>query len=144
MTLEEFRRLADAWGGDIARWPHALRPDAEALARRPEAAAILDEARALDRLAALAVPHIEQSRADAALHAVVMRLAAEEPRPRPLILTALTRWLMPAASFAGAAAIGLYLGFAYPVERPTAMADARAVLIMLLDNDSIGPDWITQ
>jgi hypothetical protein len=144
MTLEEFRRLADAWGGDIARWPQGVRREAEALAQSPEAAAILDEARALDRLAALAAPHVERSRADAAAHAVVMRLAGERERPRRLDLAALARWLLPAASFAGAAAIGLYLGFAYPVERPTALADARAVLIMLLDNDSIGPDWITQ
>jgi hypothetical protein len=144
MSLEEFRLLADTWGGDVTRWPQAARHEAEALARTTEGAAILAEASELDRLAALAAPEVEAARAEAAIHAVVMRLAAADERPRRLSLTGLARWLMPAASFACAAAIGLYLGTAFPVGRQTTVADARAVLIMLLDNDSIGPDWITR
>jgi hypothetical protein len=144
MTLDEFRRLADARGGDIARWPPAVRAEATALAQDKEAAAILAEARELDRLTALAAPQVGQDRTDDAIHAVIMRLAEADERPWRPSLTALARWVMPAASFACAAAIGVYLGFAYPVERPTTTSEAQAALMLLLDPDSTAADWTTQ
>ena len=36
MTLEEFRRLADTWGGDIERWPHSCRNEAKQCAATEE------------------------------------------------------------------------------------------------------------
>ncbi len=51
MTLKELRRLLDVHGGDEARWPQEAREAARALcAADAEAAGLLSEARALDRL----------------------------------------------------------------------------------------------
>ena len=54
VTAEEarVRQLAEAFGGDPARWPEADRPGAEAwIAAHPaEARRLLDDARSLDRL----------------------------------------------------------------------------------------------
>ena len=51
MHLEQFSALADAFGGDIERWPVAARPAAvRLLASSPSARAILKAAQALDRL----------------------------------------------------------------------------------------------
>jgi hypothetical protein len=63
MSIDEFRRLLDAWGGDPARWPREARRDAETLlSRSPEARALRDEAAAFDALLASA-PAIEPSEA---------------------------------------------------------------------------------
>lgn len=49
MNAERFRDLAEAWGGDLDRWPAAERDQARAfLAVSPDAAQALAEARGLD------------------------------------------------------------------------------------------------
>lgn len=48
MSTERFRRLAEAYGGSILRWPEADRDKAEHLATDPHHAAILEEATELD------------------------------------------------------------------------------------------------
>jgi hypothetical protein len=59
MTLDEFGKALDRYGGDIGRWPDALRAEAEALtARDAEAAALLVQAARLDGLLAEAVQPI--------------------------------------------------------------------------------------
>ncbi|WP_460811744.1 hypothetical protein [Luteimonas pelagia] len=51
MTLDRFRALADAWGGDLSRWPVSDQAAAEViLATTPAARAVLDDARSLDAL----------------------------------------------------------------------------------------------
>ncbi|WP_292034427.1 MULTISPECIES: hypothetical protein [unclassified Brevundimonas] len=51
MTYERFDYLADAYGGDLRRWPEAEREAARALiAADPRAAALLREADGLDAL----------------------------------------------------------------------------------------------
>ena len=54
MTLEEFRRFADTWGGDIERWPHSCRNEAKQCAATEDGGAILHDARRLDALLATA------------------------------------------------------------------------------------------
>ena len=51
MTYERFEHLADAYGGDLRRWPEAEREAARAVTQRdPRAAALLIEAEGLDAL----------------------------------------------------------------------------------------------
>lgn len=51
MTPERFERLADAWGGDLHRWPAVDRDAAQGfLAEAPRAHAVLARAGALDEL----------------------------------------------------------------------------------------------
>jgi len=56
MTLDEFGKALDRYGGDLTRWPDALRTDAEALtARDAGAAALVAQATRLDGLLAEAM-----------------------------------------------------------------------------------------
>jgi hypothetical protein len=57
MTEERFSALADAYGGDIARWPADEQADAKAwrVANAPRAVAILNEASTLDLMLGSAV-----------------------------------------------------------------------------------------
>ena len=140
MTPDEFSRLADTWGGDIARWPERFRDAAEHFLRtRPDAASVLDRADEFDRLLAGSAPAVSEDRAAAATHAVVSRLAAGSPRP--ISRSILSRWLAPAMSFASAAALGIYLGFAYPVLAGPDDSIAGRALVMILEQDTVLP-WI--
>lgn len=110
MTPERFEALAEAYGGDPARWPATERDAAAALmADRPAwAQAVLAEAAALDGLlSALPAP-----RAPAELVARIVRGAPAPRRPW-------RRWFVPAAMGAGLAAataagvlVGVQLGAA--------------------------------
>ena len=75
MTLEEFRRFADTWGGDIERWPHSCRNEAKQCAATEEGGAILHEARRLDALLATA-PVVTSERTSRAVFAVAQQIAA--------------------------------------------------------------------
>jgi hypothetical protein len=83
MTLEEFAGLAEARGGDIARWPGDRRVAARRLLdASPEARRTLAEAAALDRL--LAVPEAAPAMpADAALVDRIVAAAHRTPRAVP-------------------------------------------------------------
>ncbi|MBV1693964.1 MAG: hypothetical protein KGP27_05835 [Hyphomicrobiales bacterium] len=83
MTLEEFASLAEAWGGDIARWPGNTRIAARRLlVASPEARRALAEAAALDRL--LAIPDAASAMpADAALVDRIVAAAHRTPRAVP-------------------------------------------------------------
>jgi hypothetical protein len=51
MTLDRFRALADAWGGDLSRWPASEQAAARSLMESaPAARAELDDARSFDAL----------------------------------------------------------------------------------------------
>ncbi len=82
MTIDEFKTLAEAWGGDIARWPPHLRAAAQALAQTPIGMSALDEAQRLDRLIATATPEIGAERINRALFNVATAIAAVD-RPPP-------------------------------------------------------------
>jgi hypothetical protein len=104
MTPERFETLAEAWGGDVARWPHADREAAAALmAEQPAwAERVLADAGELDAaLSALAPPRGASDLAD--------RIAAGAPKARPRW----QGWLVPAgmgAGLAAACAAGVMMG----------------------------------
>lgn len=105
MNRQRFETLAEAFGGDAARWPTAEREAAAALmAAEPEwARVVLADAGDLDALLVSDAP----SRSSAAL---VDRIVAGAPR----VQTARwKRWLLPAgvgAGLAAACAAGLVAG----------------------------------
>jgi hypothetical protein len=93
LTLKRFGELADAYGGDLQRWPEEIRPAARTLIdSSPEARAMFAEARALDEALQSA-----SRREDCALFAarereaavarlgsrVAARIGASPSRPRP-------------------------------------------------------------
>jgi hypothetical protein len=140
MTLEEFGRLADTWGGDIDRWPERWRAGARRHAATEEGASILAQARQLDALLA-APPSVSSERVSRAAYAVVRRIAAEasvSTRPaawwwRP--------WLMPVAGLAFSALLGISLATLAPYggsNGPTPMLSA------ILDSGSLPATWVMQ
>jgi hypothetical protein len=143
MTLDEFRELAEAWGGDIARWPEHLRASAAELAGQPEAMAVLAEAERFDRLIGAAMPKVSADRVNQAVVNVEALVGAGR---HPLDFRGVFLpqwWLMPAASFATAAVLGVSLGMMKPLNTLRGSNDAP-VLTMILDAGSFGPDWLLQ
>jgi len=104
LTEERFRRLAEAYGSELERWPAAERKAArEALLKHPELRAYLKAEVALDAW-------LEGARAETLPASLLSRLealpeTAAQPFPwRPRAL------LKPAVGWAMAAAFGLWLG----------------------------------
>jgi hypothetical protein len=140
MTIDEFKTLAEAWGGDIARWPPHLRAAAQALAQTPIGRPALEEAQRLDRLIATATPEIDAERINRALfHVATAIAAADRPPPRSRVAR---WWLVPAASFACAAMVGISLGIMHPLSSLRHSADATSMLSILLGDDSIETGWV--
>jgi hypothetical protein len=139
MTLQEFTRYAEAFGGDIARWPERVRADAMQLAASPEGASILAREGALDAVLRDSVREVGQARVDQAIHRVVTRLAAERPRPR--LTNTWSRWLLPAAGLACAVGIGALAATIGPLADSGA-EDAPSVLTMILDMTSLGQGFV--
>jgi hypothetical protein len=141
MTLDEFKMLAQAWGADIGRWPEHLRAAATGLAGGQQAAAILAEAAEIDRLVAEGKPDVSGARIDRAIFGVVSAIAAKPRRTATRRIFRLRRWLIPAASFASAAVVGVSLGLVRPLHMPQRSSEVAA-LTMILDAGSFGPDWV--
>ena len=135
MTREQFRQLADAWGGDVDRWPPQWQADAHAFARTAAGTDILDDQRRLDRLLA-AAPPISDERSDRAAFAVLQRIAGTG-RAAPWYRRVLRQAaFLPAASLACSAVIGLWLAGALPYHQQ----EAASVVSMVLDS-SADPFW---
>ncbi|MBW8814124.1 MAG: hypothetical protein JF588_11920 [Caulobacterales bacterium] len=125
MTPERFETLAEAYGGNVARWPAAEREAAALLmAAQPSwAQAVLAQAGALDVALAAYAP----LRASAAL---TDRIVASAPAPRRR--ASWIAWLAPAglgAGLAAACAAGVMLGaqLAPPAHPPSPTAQAAAI-----------------
>jgi len=126
MTLDRLTVLADAWGGDLRRWPPADRIAAErVLATDPAARAILDSAGAFDALLSAS----PQPRASAALRDRVIAAASGAGlRPRPARRFWLDRLVLASgAGWAAAACAGVIAGLSLTTHM-TADVQADAVL----------------
>jgi hypothetical protein len=139
MTLEEFRRLAAAWGGDVERWPAAARADAARLVERSaEAAALVADAGRLDSVLVAARPSIADERTERLIGRVATAVAAASAQaPRPGLLR---RWLMPATSFASAALVGIGLGFGLPIA--PAVSGAELVTTVVIEGGFVSAAWV--
>jgi hypothetical protein len=130
MTPERFETLAEAWGGDVARWPEAEREAAAALMAETPAWAerVLAHAGALDAaLSDLAPPRGAPGLAD--------RIAATAPRARPRW----QGWLLPAgmgAGLAAACAAGVVMGV--QLGAPPAAADDPDPLVAAIADEDYG------
>jgi hypothetical protein len=129
MTPERFETLAEAWGGDVARWPYAEREAAAVLmAERPAwAEQLLAGAGELDAaLSVLTSPRGSAGLAD--------RIAAGAPTDRPRWQA----WLAPAwigAGLAAACAAGVVLGA--QLGAPAVSADEPDPMIAAIADDDI-------
>ncbi len=126
MTLERLNDLADAWGGDLRRWPEADRRVAERLlASDPAARAVLDRALSLDGLLAASPPPWPS----AALRDQVIAAAAQAGlRPRRARRFWLDRLVLASgAGWAAAACAGIVAGMSL-TSHLTADVQADAVL----------------
>lgn len=118
LTAERFAELADAYGGDIGRWPEGRREAARALlAADPQGLGrILQAAAALDRL-------MDQAPAGSVDAALLGRLIVTAPRP----VASVRRWV---------AALGAALGLGV-----AAMAGVTAgVVLGGHDRDDLSTD----
>jgi hypothetical protein len=134
MTLEQFRQLAETWGGNIDRWPAAMQDAARELAADEQAAGILDEQLRLDRLFSLA-PKVDEGRAGRAGFAVLQRMAAAD-RKLPWYRRGLRpSSLFPATSLVCSALVGLWLAGSLPYRQGP--PDAVAVVSMVFDSSTL-------
>ncbi len=123
MTYERFETLAEAYGGDLRRWPEAEREAGRALLDRdPRAAALLREADGLDALLDAAPrPVASHALREAVIaSAAGVGLRARRRGPGPLA------WLS-GAGWAAAACAGVVFGIAL-TSHLTADVQADAVL----------------
>jgi len=136
MTLDQFRRLAETWGGDVERWPAATRDAARQCAATLEGGRILAEQARLDHLFA-AAPEIEAGRAERSSFLVLQRLAVvQQQRPQPWHGLLLPRGLLPAASLACSVLVGVWLAGAIPYVHPP--SDPLSVMSGVFDVYAIG------
>jgi hypothetical protein len=113
MNIDQFRQLAQTWGGDLARWPAAERDAAQAVADSEVGAAILREQRDFDAM--LSVPsEVSPARAGRASLAVLQRIAAAESRPPWYRLLLRPSALLPAGSLACSALLGIWMASTLP------------------------------
>jgi len=130
MTPERFETLAEAYGGDVARWPDADREAAAALMAEEPAWAgdILARAGELD--AALATFAAPRGASD-----LTGRILASAPQPRARWIG----WLAPAgmgAGLAAACAAGVLVGAQLHAASSTpAASEADAVVAVVGDDD---------
>jgi hypothetical protein len=133
MNANRFASLAEAYGGDIRRWPEAERAAAWAFAKVEPAAAepVLDAARRID-LALNAGPGFHPS---PALRELVL---ASAPRAQPRMAWGgwAPRWLAP-AGFAAACVAGAWLGVA---ASHGAQAQLRADTVLVASADLTAGD----
>jgi hypothetical protein len=140
MTLEEFRRLADTWGGDIDRWPARTQSAARQRAATKEGAEILAQARQLDPWLA-AAPDIAPDRAARAAFVVAQRIAVGDAVTVRSASWWRRTWLMPVAGLAFSALMGVSLAALAPYGGSTRSTSA---LSAILDTGSLPALWVTR
>jgi hypothetical protein len=134
MTLDQFRQLAETWGGDIDRWPAALQAAARDVAANDEGERILKDELRLDRWLSIA-PEVSEARAGKIGFAVLQRIAQVgrgQPWFRRLFRPVS---FVPAASLVCSAMVGLWLAGALPYSGPH---EALSVVSMVFDSSDTG------
>ena len=107
MTLDRFKAILEAYGGDERRWPAAEREAARAFAASStEAQRHLAEARALDHL-------LDRAASSASSRALEDRILASFPSGGMAARDVRRRWI-PAGAIAASLVLGLATGAALP------------------------------
>ncbi|HRJ61864.1 MAG TPA: hypothetical protein PKZ99_11870 [Azospirillaceae bacterium] len=132
MNIERFQYLAEAFGGDLSRWPAGEQKAAAALLRAsPAARRALDEALALDALLNKATQDDDPKRVDRMAAAITARLSDRPRAPAPPRLLA-PRWIagfLCVMALAGALT-GAQIG---PTVQPSAQTAAAVSLADLAE-----------
>ncbi|MFC5357693.1 hypothetical protein [Azospirillum himalayense] len=139
MTLKEFKRFADLYGGDIDRWPATDGVDALTLLENcAEARAILVDAVALDALLDRAAPVVAEDSVQRVLDGIATKLDAPVERlPAPWSLAAPPMRFWPTAGFL--AAMGM-VGFFAAVQGvlPVQSAQTRNYAEVVVTSSYLG------
>lgn len=112
LSIDRFRALADAYGGDVARWPESCREAASRLGTTPDGVAILAQASALDS-------HLDAWRTSGPPVAFSARVAAGGAVATRKLATRLRWWwsgIGVAATLVGAVAGTAAVAMVAPVE----------------------------
>ena len=133
MTLDQFRQLAEIWGGDVDRWPAVTRDAARDIGATIEGLTILDEQRRLDRLLASA-PEVSDARAGQAGFAVLQRIARSSNRQSWYRRLPQPTSLFPAASLACSVLVGVWLAGSHPYQH---QEEGIAVVSMVFDSSAL-------
>jgi hypothetical protein len=139
MTLDQFRQMAETWGGDIDRWPVAEQEAARKNAASAEGQAVVDEQRRLDILFATA-PEVSTARAGQTSFAVLQRIARSPAAPPWYRRMLQPASLLPAASLACSILVGAWLAGSLPYRH---RGDGVAVVSMVFDSSAV-PLWVMQ
>lgn len=133
MTLDQFRQLADTWGGDIERWPAEARSAARLVAATEPGAAVLREASAFDALLAMP-PEVVPARAGRVALGVLQRIGAGETREPWYRRLLQPTSLLPVGSLACSALVGLWLAGTLPYHHSQ---EAIAAMDAVFDSSAV-------
>jgi hypothetical protein len=141
MNRNDFERYANTYGGDLDRWPPALRQEAVALlASDASLADSLARRAGLDAALAAQLPPVS----DARLRALEGRILAATA-PAPTLRERLREWLTPrelapiAAGVALAMTISWLVQAARPAPEPEVVAQVNPVMVLLeFDSGGLG------
>lgn len=142
MSLEEFQRLAENWGSDIARWPSSGHTEARRIARTEEGRQALADARAFDNAISSAFPGISDRRAQDVTFRVLSRVARESEPQRMPWQAAFASWFIPA----GGVALSAALGVAIALMTPQLGAHQNSVILLsaILDSGALAADLVVR
>ena len=124
MDRARFEAIVEAYGADAKRWPEAERAAALVYAARPEAQAILAEARALDAM-------LDET-ADASPASLGLRRRALAGAPKPA--TPAVTW-RPIAALAACAVLGVAIGLGGARQAAEAQALAEVLSVAFAAGD---------
>jgi hypothetical protein len=135
MKIERFQHLAEAFGGDLSRWPQAEQSAAGALLRTDAAARrIVAEAQSLDALLARAALPVDDACVDRTAAAIFARLDAAPPAQKSLAAPAQLSLRWSAGFIAAMALVGVISGASAPPPRsPAAVAATPVIAGALMD-----------
>ncbi|MGY0714627.1 hypothetical protein [Azospirillum argentinense] len=140
MTLKEFKRFADLYGGDIDRWPATDGVDALTLLENSaEARAILADAAALDALLDRAAPAVDEDSVHRVMDGIAARLDAPpaERVPAPWTLSAPPMRFWPTAGFLAVMGMAGFLAAAQGV-LPVQSAQANGYAEVVVNSSYLG------
>lgn len=144
MTLDEFKHSAEAWGGQLERWPKDLRAPARLLTEQSsEARRILDEARLLDDRLGLAQDWpVAEHRAREVASRVLVRIAEADRAETASWAQTLGEWLLPAGGFAVAAGLGIAL--AIVMAHPSLSGRETPFITAILESGALAEDLVVE
>lgn len=141
--MERFISLAEAYGGDINRWPETVRAEAiEFASKHPECQQILEEASSLDQLlSAFAVPDHNLTNLSARIsrqvkdHKVEQKSSLAEQIVTWLIPSSTSSYWRPACAACLPLLLGITIGMNMQIDQEITLDEE--ISIMALTNETL-------